>query len=86
MSPSQGRRLRVKAQAERDSNGFGLAEADRRIGYLYFWKSKAVCWGRELSAPHKWEPGVVAVSETGSLFCSAGGNPDDGAERWEAVQ
>lgn len=85
LTAGQIKRLRAKAQAERDRNGFGLTAEQNATWLIYFWQHKAVSMGCELSPPDRWEPGVLAVAADGAVHRSAGGDADRGAKRWEVV-
>jgi len=54
-------------------------------GYVIFFKGKAVAWKRWLDHPSGWEPGCIALDDTGKQWVAAGGNAYEGAMRWEPV-
>ena len=53
-------------------------------GVVVLWAGEAQGWLCELRAPHRWQPGCVAVDEDGNEWVAVGGNQNSGAERWAA--
>ncbi|KMQ75270.1 hypothetical protein [Marinobacter subterrani] len=54
-------------------------------GYVIFFKGKAVAWWRWLDHPSGWEPGCIALDDTGKQWVATGGNAYEGAMRWEVL-
>jgi hypothetical protein len=54
-------------------------------GYVIFFKGQPVAWKRWLDHPSGWEPGCIALAESGKQWVAAGGNGYEGAMRWEEV-
>lgn len=60
-------------------------DKERSGGYVIFFKGKAVAWKRFLDHPSGWEPGCIALDDTGKQWVAAGGNSYEGAMRWDPV-
>lgn len=55
------------------------------VGFVYFVDGNPTGWAAALY-PISVRPGVLAVAlSTGKTFIAAGGNPQKGAERWDAL-
>lgn len=54
-------------------------------GVVVVFGGKVNSWVNDLRNPEAWVPGCIAVDEHGNQWEAMGGNPDDGAERWEAL-
>jgi hypothetical protein len=54
-------------------------------GVVVIFDNAITSWVNELRDPHHWEPGCVAVDESGNQWVTAGGNAQKGAERWEPI-
>jgi hypothetical protein len=52
-------------------------------GLIVFNNSGEACgWINELRDPEHWEPGCIAIDESGTRWKATGGNNYDGAESW----
>lgn len=66
----------VVAQAQRFRE---TEELCRDRGYVYVYRGKWAGWSADYPDPHRWCPGVVAVSPGGAAYLLVGGNDNDGA-------
>lgn len=53
-----------------------------RAGVVIVSEGLAQGWVNELRNPEHWQPGCVAVDETGLTWTAVGGNAQDGAVSW----
>ncbi|MGD9823774.1 hypothetical protein [Desulfobacter sp.] len=56
-----------------------------RGGVVVIFNNHVAGWMSELRDPQSWEPGCFAIDEEGNEWVAVGGNPYDGAKRWEPV-
>ncbi len=68
-----------KAKAERKQ---AIGKAFSPGGVFVFHTNKYQGWMNELKDAFKWEPGSIAVDESGNQWKAFGGNARDGAEEW----
>lgn len=61
------------------------ANCDLKGGVVVVFEYEVSGWVNELRDPQHWEPGCVAVDESGNAWESVGGNPYDGAEEWKQI-
>jgi hypothetical protein len=54
-------------------------------GYVVFFRGQPVAWKLWLDHPSGWEPGCVAIDDSGKQWVAAGGDAYQGAARWEPV-
>jgi hypothetical protein len=51
-------------------------------GVVVVFEGKAQSWVNELRNPEHWQPGCVAVDDTGNAWTAVGGNEQNGAAMW----
>lgn len=56
-----------------------------RAGVVIVSEGKAQGWVNELRNPEHWQPGCVAVDESGLTWTAVGGNAQDGAVSWRPI-
>lgn len=54
-------------------------------GFVIFFRGQPVAWKRFLDGASSWEPGCIAMDESGTQWITAGGNAKSGALRWDPV-
>lgn len=54
-------------------------------GVVVIYRDQVQGWVNELRNPEHWRPGCVAVSGDGRPHIAAGGDPQNGAQRWELI-
>jgi len=59
---------------------------ERTGGVVIIYGSHVSGWCEELPPASDWEPGCFAVAADGYTWVTVGGNPQDGAERWQPVE
>lgn len=59
--------------------------SERSQGYVVVFQGKVAGWKRHLDNESGWMPGCLAVCTTGTVYCAKGGDPYNGAKRWEKV-
>jgi len=69
----------IQAKAFRDERGL-------QSGYVVFCDFEIAGWSRDFPRPDSYEPGCVAVDESGAEWVAVGGNAYDGAEDWKPTQ
>lgn len=65
------------AERWRKENGYA-----GRGGVVVVFKGEVQGWVNELRDPEHWQPGCIAVDESGNTWEAVGGNSYDGAETW----
>jgi hypothetical protein len=58
---------------------------DHRGGVVLVWQGKVYGWKDRLRDARHERPGAYAIDETGHVFIAEGGDDQDGAKGWVAV-
>ena len=67
-----------KAKAYREEN-------NRQNGIVLFFHGNIYGWKNELRNPECEQPGAVAIDRHGNQWVASGGDPYNGADRWEQI-
>lgn len=71
--------LRITATKWRASN------PEHRGGVVLVWDDEVYGWKNDLREPEGERPGAYAVDKAGLVFKAGGGDDDNGAKAWVAV-
>ena len=54
-------------------------------GFDIFFQGECIAWASTLPEARHYKPDCIAVGPDGTKWQAKGGNPRDGAERWEVL-
>lgn len=81
-----GPRLRRMHKAAELAAAFRAEWPGHDHGYVTVWRLRAgPGWTCDLSSPHKFRPGCMAISASGQVFVASGGEYWNGAEKWSLI-
>lgn len=72
--------LYIIAKKWRIENGY-----KNKGGVIVFFNSIVNGWVNELRDPKSWQPGCIAVDESGNQWMATGGNAYNGAAVWSKL-
>lgn len=59
---------------------------ERTSGVVLIWRGHVYGWKNCLRDPQHEQPGSFAVDDDGCVYVATGGDPYNGAHRWEPVK
>ena len=72
----------IQKIASRWRKNNGYADKD---GVIIVFKNKVQGWVNALRDPQHWQPGCLAIDNSGNQWIAVGGNDYDGAAEWQPV-